>query len=154
MIKLEKVKGSSRKAYLQKWARLYIARDIKDGVSGEIIMKLYNLTPTQYRNLLKFLNNLPKHYFKRLVPLNQGQCFKLYDDFSCGKSEIELCELYDLTLDEVVDAIEVGENLDKELKFNKEGLLNTLIPEKLTDEQKEIRKLEEMAKKKLNRISI
>ena len=137
------------KSYQQKWCRYYLALEIKQGVSADVIKSLYSLSDTEYCALLRFLSRCSKTYFKPLLALTKADCVHLYDCFSSGSSERELAEKYDLTIEEVVTAIEVGEKLDKELTFNKQGPLNTLMPEKLSDQQKTERELEKIAKSKL-----
>ena len=137
------------KSYQQKWKRYYLALEIKQGVSADVIKSLYNLSDTEYCALLRFLGRCGKNYFKPLIALTKADCVHLYDLFSSGSSERELAEQYDLTIEQCVEAIETAEELDKELTLDKRGPLNTLMPEKLSDQEKTEQELEKAAKKKL-----
>ena len=137
------------KSYQQKWKRYYLALEIKQGVSADVVKSLYNLSDTEYCALLRFLSRCSKNYFKPLIGLNNADCIRIYDLFSSGSSERELAERFDLTIEQVVEAIETAEELDKKLTFDSRGPLNTLMPEKLTDKQKTEQQLEKAAKKKL-----
>ena len=137
------------KSYQQKWKRYYLALEIKQGVSADVVKSLYNLSDTEYCALLRFLSRCGKNYFKPLIALTKADYIRIYDLFSSGSSERELAERFNLTIEQVVDAIEAAEELDKELTLDKRGPLNTLIPEKLSDQQKTEQELEKLAKKKL-----
>ena len=137
------------KSYQQKWFRYYLALEIKQGVSADVIKSLYSLSDTEYCALLRFLSRCSKRYFKPLIALTKADCVYIYDLFSSGSSERELAERFNLTIEQVLECIETAEELDKELTLDKQGPLNILMPEKLSDQQKTEQELEKIAKSKL-----
>lgn len=149
MLTLNPVDEIPSKPYQRKWVRALILKDILEGQERDVIMGLYNLTLTEYKSLLRTTQRLSKNYFKPLVPLTKGEDFKLYDEWTSGASEVELCEKYDLVLDIVIDALNRAAEEDEEhcRLCGGQPLNQTSIATKTKDP--ELDNLEKLARKKL-----